>query len=139
MIEIIIPGAPLSWKRAGRNQHRYIDLQKKEKQRIQNLLLSLRIPLLRRYEALKVIFEYEMPIPSSWSQKRQKYALGKPHISRPDIDNFVKFTSDTFNGFVWEDDSQIYEITARKIYSLEPRTRILIEKNAESASRDVYV
>jgi Holliday junction resolvase RusA-like endonuclease len=139
MIEIIIPGVPISWKRAGRNQHRYIDLQKKEKERIQELIRSYQIPLLRRYEGLKVIFEYDMPIPASWSLKRQKEAVGKPHISRPDIDNFVKFTSDTLNTFIWEDDAQIFEIKARKLYSVTPKTRILIEKAQENPRRDIYL
>lgn len=59
---------------------------------------------------------FHMPIPSSWSKKRQKEAVGQPHTSRPDLDNLVKTVLDALNGFLYRDDSQICELVVRKEY-----------------------
>lgn len=46
------------------------------------------------------------------------------HMVRPDLDNLIKAITDAANGLLWEDDSQIAELTASKKYSkpgLSPR------------------
>jgi Holliday junction resolvase RusA-like endonuclease len=68
--------------------------------------------------ALILDVEAHMPIPSSWSGKRQRMAeqgLILP-ITRPDFDNLLK-TVDALNRVVWRDDSQIIEVRCRKRYS----------------------
>lgn len=37
-----------------------------------------------------------------------------PHTKRGDVDNFIKGIMDALNKFLWVDDAQIYEATARK-------------------------
>lgn len=52
-------------------------------------------------EAFKVIFYIEMP--ASWSEKKKAKFDGKPHRSRPDIDNFLKALMDAIakeDGFI---------------------------------------
>lgn len=45
-----------------------------------------------------------------------------------DIDNFNKLCYDALTGIVWEDDSQIVEVTTRKFYDkLQPRIEITIK------------
>lgn len=63
--------------------------------------------------------------------KRPKSHLGKDglpkpkspvaHQKKPDLDNLIKAVTDAITDTqrVWLDDSQIYEITARKIYGLK--------------------
>ncbi len=50
------------------------------------------------------------------------------HITRPDLDNMVKFYMDVANGILYEDDSMVARITATKMYHAESRTEIIIEK-----------
>ena len=57
---------------------------------------------------VKVIFV--MPVFESWSEKKRKELIGKPHCRTPDIDNLVKGFMDSFG----KDDSHVYEIHARK-------------------------
>ena len=69
-----------------------------------------------------------MPIPKSYSKTARLKAVGEPHQKKPDISNLIKFTEDALNEVLWEDDSCISEITAKKVYSEEPKTIITVEK-----------
>ena len=71
-----------------------------------------------------------LPIPASWSKKRQRMALDgliKP-ISRSaaDLDNIIKGI-DALNEVVWRDDSQIVCIHAHKYYSTHPSLVLIVE------------
>ena len=46
------------------------------------------------------------------------------HIKKPDIDNVVKSVFDALNNLAFEDDSNIIEIEAKKIYSNNPRVEL---------------
>lgn len=46
---------------------------------------------------------------------------------RPDIDNCIKSITDALNGFAYDDDSQIVSLTARKLYSGEPRVEVMLQ------------
>ncbi len=53
------------------------------------------------------------------------------HTKTPDLDNLIKFVSDSFNGVFYKDDSQIVEIKARKNYCThieQARTEIMIDE-----------
>jgi len=81
-----------------------------------------------------------LPIPPSWSKKAREAAQrGETQpLGRPDLDNFIKIT-DALNGkiargdrpaepgIVWNDDSQVVEILARKRYGTPPRLEIRVE------------
>jgi Holliday junction resolvase RusA-like endonuclease len=68
-----------------------------------------------------------MPIPASWSMKKQRAAaLGEiTPISRPDLDNIVKAIKDGCNTVAWKDDSQVIDLIAKKRYGA-PRVEIEI-------------
>lgn len=80
-------------------------------------------------DALKASIVAFVPIPASWSRKRQGMAeLGEIHpAKRPDLDNFVKAGIDGCNGIVFRDDSQIVDLRASKSYSRRPRLEIRVE------------
>lgn len=64
-----------------------------------------------------------LPIPTSASKKKQAQMESgdiKPN-KRPDIDNCIKSILDGLNGVAYEDDKQIIEIHARKLYGICPR------------------
>ena len=85
-------------------------------------------PAVERYWEMKAILKnevgpiqaqrlklwYLIQLPKSWSKKRKEAALGKPHLSKPDLDNFVKGTLDA----LYEEDSVVYEIQAIKLWWL---------------------
>jgi len=71
-----------------------------------------------------------LPIPSSWSKKRQYMALEgqiKP-TTKPDLDNTFKLSADACNGIVWHDDKQIVEASVAKFYSDRPRLVLTVKE-----------
>ena len=121
-----IEGPPVPWMRAGRVGEKYYDRQFKEKTRYQWSIKAAMAGLYAHSEPIKLVLEFHMPIPKSWTRKKRLNALGKPHSSRSDIDNLMKFVGDALNGILWEDDALIFEIVARKFYAEEAKTRIMI-------------
>jgi Holliday junction resolvase RusA-like endonuclease len=84
-----------------------------------------RIPL---QGGVRVTLQAFLPVPSSWSQKKQKLALaGDLHpTTRPDLDNLMKGVADACNGIVWRDDKQIIEAKLTKAYSDRPRLVLIV-------------
>lgn len=81
-------------------------------------------------EPLSVVMTALLPIPASWSQKKQKLAL-MGHIrpaTRPDIDNYLKSALDGLNGIVFRDDCLVVQVKATKSYSDKPRLLIQISQ-----------
>jgi len=70
-----------------------------------------------------------MPIPRSWSKKRQMMAADGYILpaKRPDLDNIVKLVTDGANGICYQDDRQICSINALKIYDERPHTEVRVE------------
>ena len=79
---------------------------------------------------LRVEIVFYMPIPTSWSKVKKERAergIIRPAV-RPDIDNLIKIILDAGNGVMFLDDKQVIELSAKKYYSAEPRTEIVIEE-----------
>lgn len=78
--------------------------------------------------AVRVMFY--MPIPKATSNKaRERMAVGlEVPAKKPDIDNLLKAVLDALNGKAYHDDNQIVEISAKKLYSTEPRTEVFISE-----------
>lgn len=69
---------------------------------------------------------FVMPIPKSYSKKKQAALVGAPHTKKPDLDNLVKAVLDALNGKAFADDSVISCINASKEYGTEPSVWVLI-------------
>jgi Holliday junction resolvase RusA-like endonuclease len=69
--------------------------------------------------------EARLPVPKSWSQKKQAAALCGSLLptSKPDGDNYAKML-DALNHIAWIDDAQIVDLRVRKFYSARPGMRI---------------
>jgi Holliday junction resolvase RusA-like endonuclease len=79
---------------------------------------------------IKICFEFTRP-KSHYRTGKFKHLVkdGSPelHISKPDIDNLVKFVLDSLNKVYFKDDSQICKILATKKYTNEtPKTTVEI-------------
>jgi len=82
---------------------------------------------------LQLLVRACLPIPTSWSKKRQRLAAAnevKPTV-RPDFDNITKMV-DGLNGIIWRDDSQVVDARIVKLYSERPRLELTITPIAEA-------
>lgn len=77
---------------------------------------------------LKASLVFYFAVPKSWSQKKKKFMIGKPMISRPDLDNLEKSIYDALNGYAYEDDSCIVSHSTRKMYGNCDMVSITIEE-----------
>lgn len=81
--------------------------------------------------AIEASMTFYMPIPESWSKKKQEAHKGDnvPHISKPDIDNLEKGLYDSLNKILFMDDGQIYKVSEKaKYYSEFPRIEFEIRE-----------
>jgi Holliday junction resolvase RusA-like endonuclease len=65
----------------------------------------------KRYKigsTLNIVFQ--LPMTESWSKKKKKLMLGKPHTQKPDNDNMLK----AFQDCLTDDDSGIWKVTMEK-------------------------
>ena len=78
---------------------------------------------------IRIDILYALQVPKSTSKKKRVLMLNGEikHVKRPDIDNYAKFTLDVLNDIAFVDDSQIYHLTAQKVYSEHPRTEITLK------------
>lgn len=74
--------------------------------------------------------EIRLPIPRSWSKRKQADALAgiEYPTKKPDADNVVKAIFDALNGVVWHDDTQVVEIVVRKRYAAVPGVGVAISR-----------
>ena len=67
------------------------------------------------------------PIPSG-TPKRKRGGLDlSPYLKRGDIDNIIKAVLDALNGYAYKDDSAVFSVCGRKVYTNgEPFTAVTI-------------
>lgn len=143
MISLEIFGNPVPQARPrfyrNKNHVGAFDPKSKEKEQCKWQIKSqFKESLLTMPLAVDVIFFMPIPKSSSKLKKRQMENGVLSHIKKPDIDNLQKFVLDCLNKIVFEDDSQIVEIRAKKIYSVEPRTLIRIIPLSEDKRSLLY-
>ena len=71
-----------------------------------------------------------LPIPASWSKKKQAAALAGeiyPTV-KPDVDNVIKAIFDGMNGVVWKDDVQACDGQQTKRYGATPMVRVWVQE-----------
>lgn len=77
-------------------------------------------------------------VPKSYSKKRRERCLSGEIMptKKPDIDNILKSIFDALVGYAMNDDSQIVEVVAEKIYSENPFVEVTIteKEDAENGS-----
>ena len=76
---------------------------------------------------VKLIVRATFETPKSWSKKKTAELIHRPHTQRPDLDNCLKALKDGLNRIAWADDSQVYEIDARKVWGIYAKTVVIIE------------
>jgi len=67
---------------------------------------------------LKAVFH----LPKPASLRKRVYP-----VVRPDLDQYLKLLMDSLTKYLWEDDAQIVEINASKVYDSLPRIKLEVE------------
>ena len=68
-----------------------------------------------------ICIEFHVAMPKSWSKKRKNEMNGLNHTKRPDVDNLLKGFMDA----IFEEDSHIHTVYAKKYWAKEPSIVIL--------------
>lgn len=130
MVEVIIDGAPVAKSRAGRNGRQSYTPAKTRAfeahgRMAAQIAMTGKSPITG---PVHVDVWAILPIPKSWSQKRQRQAaLGSIRpTTKPDVDNYAKSALDACKGIVFEDDSQVDVLMAMKAYGPKPKLIIKV-------------
>lgn len=77
---------------------------------------------------VRVDLEIRHTIRPSWN-KSKKAGVADGSIAatiKPDLDNVAKIWFDAFNGCMWVDDTQVVEMSARKVFSESPGVTVTV-------------
>lgn len=79
---------------------------------------------------LEVCMEFYRPVQASLSKKERSRRLSGVHrpTVKPDLDNYIKSTSDALNGILWADDNLIISLEAKKFYAEQPHLTVEIRR-----------
>lgn len=134
MAKIVINGEPKALQRHRTKilsgQQKQYDPQAKLKMVTRNIILCEK--QIQHLEFLKDKSGYELDItffcyrPPSMRSMEEDEINKMPHCRKPDLDNMIKYILDCGNQILWNDDSEIFKITAEKVWSKKPRTEITI-------------
>lgn len=133
---LVIPGQPRAQQRhrhtrsAKGNIWSY-DPQARDKHFIREVIrkaMSAELPDFKSPEFPDMTFRFYMKIPKSLSKKMRNHAEEEKlrHMTKPDVDNMVKFYLDCLVPDVLSDDRGVKLLGASKLYSLHPRVEIEI-------------
>lgn len=101
---------PKGRPRMSRGGHAFTPLKTREAERIVQLMAQKQhgnLPLVGG--PMQIDLEFVMDRPKK--PKNKNY-----HVTRPDLDNLVKLVLDALNGVLWNDDAQIFSLSAKKRY-----------------------
>ena len=127
-MQFLIPGNPVSWRAHGGYGRRSYNPRQKQRDLCRWYLRGQMSCLQKICGAVEIQIEYYLPIPKHASRiRRQQMCEGKIfHLKKPDIDNLSKYIIDCLKTIVFDDDSQIVCLQAKKAYARTPCTRIHI-------------
>ncbi|MCT3429437.1 RusA family crossover junction endodeoxyribonuclease [Limosilactobacillus fermentum] len=79
---------------------------------------------------LEVCMEFYRPVQTSISKKERARRLSGFHrpTVKPDLDNYIKSTSDALNGIIWADDNCIVSLAAEKYYAEDPHLVVEVKE-----------
>lgn len=134
-LKFTIPGEPQGkgrpkFARRGSHAHAYTPKKTRAYEDIvaNSYILQCGNAKANRNEYLSLVITAFFKIPKSTSkEKAYEMRLGKIFpTKKPDIDNIIKIVADALNGVAYDDDKQIIDVSARKVYSENPRVDVRI-------------
>lgn len=130
MIRLEIPGKPTAWRRAGKSGKRHFTPKAMVEAGASIGWIAARAMAgAAPFDGpIRVELWARMPVPPSWSKRKQQAALAgvvRP-TGTPDLDNLLKLVGDSLNGIVWRDDAQVVEARMSKRYDHIPMTVVIV-------------
>ncbi|WP_050899279.1 RusA family crossover junction endodeoxyribonuclease [Paucilactobacillus suebicus] len=82
---------------------------------------------------LIVDLTFARAVQKSVTKSERLKRLSNAHRPRmkPDVDNYIKSTLDGLNGVLWNDDAQIVDLNAHKVYDVIPHVDIRVVEIAD--------
>lgn len=129
MVDFTIPGNPYAKKRPRFSRKIGRAFDPKENGAFENSVASIALPHFPEPIGgpVRLDIRATFGVPPSWSKKKQSEKLHRPHTKKPDTDNLAKAIADGLNRIAWVDDSQVYELSVRKIWGLSDATHVTVE------------
>lgn len=124
----ILPGdpTPLARVRVNHATHKFYDGQSHIKLVTSITLQQQHAEQPKFTGPISLAVTFFMPIPTSASGVKKKSLMGKPHCSKSDLDNLIKYILDCGNKILYQDDAIVAIIEARKVYDANPRTEFTL-------------
>lgn len=134
MLEFWVPGPPKAKGRPrfSRQGHAYTPAATREAEKGFADRAMEHCPAAPLSGPLRLDVRFVMAIPKSTSRRMWEALMGRPHVKKPDLDNLLKLVKDALNGTFWIDDSQVYDVTATKVYGEHPGTMVAIRPDHEA-------
>ncbi|WP_079480588.1 RusA family crossover junction endodeoxyribonuclease [Halobacillus salinus] len=135
-INFTVLGEPVAQgrPRAGRAKRgktvMYDPKKSKEFKKYVGLVASQHAPSELLEGPLRVKVKVYKPLLKSFSKKQiadAEAGLFRP-VTKPDIDNYAKGIKDALNNVIWNDDSQVVELSVSKWYSAKPRVEVEVNE-----------
>lgn len=118
-----LPGAPIPLARPRFGNER---VYMKSEQREAMELMQWAIMTEMRKHGLRQVIQKPCRLTMLFMYQGDKKKQG-PKVTKPDVDNLVKFVMDAGSKVLWADDNQIYSIDATKQWGAENLTIFIVE------------
>lgn len=135
-VTIAIPGTPIGKGRPRhmRNGHTYTPERTRNAEAYVRMLAAQEMAGRAPFPGpVALTLRAIMPVPASWSKKKQAAALAGEILPtrKPDLSNVLKLVEDGLNGIVIVDDVQIVDQSVQKRYGPQPLCVVTIEPLAQ--------
>jgi Holliday junction resolvase RusA-like endonuclease len=129
MIAFIIPGKPIPKARPRMTKYGHVYTSKTTQDYEKSIIQYFSITGQKKINgALYMRLYVYIEMPMSWSKKKKEEMKGKPHTSKPDLDNILKSVADGLNGLAYDDDSQLAMIYTEKKWNDMSFVKVEIEE-----------
>lgn len=131
-----IPGEPVAQGRPRAGKTRtgktvlYDPVKSKDFKQFVRLVAAQHAPKELITGPIKLHVDVYRPTPKNLQTKPKQALINSGELrptTRPDVDNYVKGVKDGLSKVIWEDDSQVVDLTVRKFYSLSPKVVVCIK------------
>jgi Holliday junction resolvase RusA-like endonuclease len=124
ILRVFVPGKVVAkgrprFARVGNFVTTYTPADTKNAERIIKMMAAAKLCLRNPSpHPLRLLLTVHLTPPASWPQWKREAALAQriDPTTKPDLDNVLKLVKDALNKVAWQDDAQVVECEASKVY-----------------------